>query len=524
MSSSLLLYFAGLHILQLKYTPRHWDEFSYWLTYPKQMFLFGSLIHSDFPNKTFVSYLPGLPALQMLNQTLSFSSAFQDGFAFNVNFLFITCGLGLLWSELLNSDRPSGLSKTPRGLLTFSLFILLCFVLIRSKAFIVSTLVEAPSIIVTFCFFYAIYLRCQNLIQNRDFLVLLGLSTTCGYALKEYFILAPGAIFLYFAVEKMINPQARFIVLLRNLLFCSVGLLVVMFVWKFAIQNYRGVHNFAQSLNFEFLVEHFRQRRWILGQALGEIFLYLLDLFILVFPLWGVSRLLQKSFLKFWTAFLGFFAAYLAILIWWYLFVAVEVEALRLASFSRYLNYVLVPLFIIAYLHFCRTQRRWPSFLLKSLPSAGWVGGAFASLFFVAQLKLSPPPSRSELNSLSQILQGLQHSPQKILLIDQQDNGFHYLTGLYYSLDHEKLRGRFARGWAYAEESGPNGFSKVSSKEFGALANQADVLWVRRSNEWTHAALAGNLDPNCKFDLSFQFLIKNNDRYSCFPYEVMIRE
>lgn len=497
----LFAYVVAIHILKIVYTPRHWDEFSYWLTYPKQMMLFDQLVSAEFYDKTFLKYMPGFSALQIFSQKLHFQNTLNTDFAFAPNYLF---GLTLLWwfSSVMRQLLKEH-SDTLKVALVWLIGFLFLFMCAKTKILMPNSRIELPCIAVLLCGLWSLYCFLNGRITRKNLIIIFSILMVGGYALKEFYIILPPAfavfLFLYDFPKKhfsIFNFVTEFM--------ASILLFVSLYVtWKFATMPYAHVHNLSLLIEQYGFWGAFKSRVHLLGFALFEFIQYFIFIFLTIFPLLGLKSLFKKKYLPFAGFLFAFCTLYLGALMWWYLFNASPVEAEALASFDRYLSYFFLPLlFLGLVLYLENLSFRHPFFLkIKSKIPTQVSPIVFSFFFIIPTLGYLPKKEvtiQTELAVVSEKLFQFGKNVSQVSLIDSQDNGFFDIQTRFYSMDHANTRGRF-HPWSVSTDFNPN-----------------QALWLRHV-DINQSDIPKTLATNCPADISFHLLIFENSAYQCYP-------
>lgn len=330
------------------YYSSEWDEYSHWLTMPKQMFLHREIYDPNFLTRELVSYTPAWP-LSVIFHDLLIGNEFKV-----VHGLWVTL-IGSLFSIAALLDLTRGIFREEVKKLKdhrafFVLALVICGGVLFSSYTPTSVTVEKPMTHVSLMMFALIgvlFKRKKKELRMMEFWIL-GIFLAYAYLLKITFMtLVPVlGVAVIFLGE---NWKKRILFGLATFLpFLGVYLL-----WKHHLTTHELNPLFSpvSVTNPEALLVRFKDRIEILQKLPGAIF-------------WTLKRTLPFKFLGI-AAFLFYFVKkrdyknhalglltcfylvfYLLCLVWMYFVSFGEYEAKNLASFGRYMS---IPLTLMLY-------------------------------------------------------------------------------------------------------------------------------------------------------------------------------
>lgn len=500
-------YFIVIYVFKVSYIPHHWDEFSYWLTHPKQVMVFGKILSADFYYKSFITYLPGLPALQVFNQHLHIQSRLNTDFAFGPNYLFGLGMVGLLW-DMSKTNLQNHLQGFKVYFYILIVFIIL-FIASKEKVLTPSAKIEISCMAVLLFSFWALYYYKIQKISRKDLLIIFFVLCACGYSLKEFFILMPAAFALFLFFDQREFNLKSGLNLLKDIILTSSGFVLVILTWKISIQPYANIHDFSRNIERYGLIAVVQERMIILWPALLRGISYTTYVFMSLVPALGLKYIWNRQYRAFWIYLGFFFAVYYGTLMSWYFFSASDVEALRLASYNRYLGYFLFPLLFFGtgvffhnydfkYSIFGKGASRVSKIYLLITIAALY---AIPTLGFLGEYPTSIP---RELSRVAQIVKNENFQPDSLRFFDQGDDGFSHIQLLYYSLDEDLFKGKLVDRYEMGKDED---------------LSQWQLIWVRDSDAILDSALKPHLAVSCPAALSDTVLIRKTDKFECYQVE-----
>lgn len=525
-----------LWIAPYGYWGGHWDEFSYWLLMPKQMLLFNSILSPEFPDQNFMTYLPGLPLLQILPE-LIFNWGFSESAAYIPNLLYGLSIGSILFSIILKHyknvvfvNKDIFFSSLYLSALLVVVVLIVLFSGFNGAQFTPVALIEPASYSSLFGLLALLYQRYRGQINLRAFAVFLSVALLGGYWLKQYYMLIPGLMFViagwFWWWSRGVEP-GRTHKDMKVYLMAVIIFGLAFFFWKSQTAPY---------------AEFYDTTRWMKEKG---FWVATLDRIHLVpFFIYKLLQHFSKDIVIHIPAFIGIwflfkdkisrpvgviwlvnFMVYLLTLLWFYFYFYSDYEAGVLASFDRYVSYYSYPLRTLGLLVFVthprilkfgvarlqRSQKLWQCMdFIKNWGVRVWlclgIFIALVSMIYLMLPELKKGPDRA-LQGIWHLKGWLQNHPQaQFLIIEQQGKGATLVRTRYYLME-EILSG--------ASLASPSSFAfyqddwtlHVSHDEFYQLVEQQDLIWVYQSDDWLHNALQGRLASDCPGDLTGIVLI-----------------
>lgn len=489
------------------YYPTSWDEFSHWLTMPKQIFLTKSLYSEDFLTKGFASYTPGWPLLLILKD-LPFGDHFEVG---NILFLPILFGIFAFGSlyDLTNhhfQDRKKSL-----GLL---FFLILCQVPVRIPS--KNVLVEAPMI---FTYMVVLISTYQFLTRrtNSDALKL-GLLLLFSYYIKHTFMTLAGTVFLL-SFFYLIYKKELFKNLAIKMILITAPYLFGYFLWNYFIELNQISNAFRPTYLNVFDTVFVRLQ--LIPLAFKNLAILVLLPANLIFIGPYLYILFKKKIFKEISWPIGlYFVLYFFALLWMYLSVFGIYESSYLASFDRYMSIPLSAIklfsaiFIFSYLYDKTSSKKSISFLNKGL----FIIAALAFVGFMINLlriKISNNYITQNSNEVKNIINDHNLIKPSLLIINQGGNDFELHVARYEAIGERKWHYKIPHEhttWGPVRDN--DWRTKVTEVEMKEIFMNNEIIWVMESDEWMDNQLARI--TSCQSSFANTVLVKNkNNRFQC---------
>ncbi|MBC7742577.1 MAG: hypothetical protein H7061_10295 [Bdellovibrionaceae bacterium] len=329
----LLFYF----FLFRPYSITTWDEYSHWLTMPKQFILHGNLIDTGFLQKGFTSYTPAWSLYTIFASLLNDSELIIE-FVIVQNLIFgLICFCAI--SDLLKIYFKEHSNKVISILLVLGLLALKSNLLLYPK----NNLIEYPMhlmyvVIVTFTIFLI-----NSKATRRHFLIF-GLLIAYAYCLKHSNMTLVVFVLMVVFALKRINKSSFKQSLKLGLILLTPYLILFLF-WNLKLKLL-GIPTIATPTSIDISQQMARlMGRWhLIPKAFKEMSAFfstdfpMLRNFSLIFlGAFYLKRLKTISIIV-----VGYFIFYFFALVWMYLTAFGDYEANQLMSLSRY---IMAPIF-----------------------------------------------------------------------------------------------------------------------------------------------------------------------------------
>lgn len=486
------------------YSPHSWDEFSHWLTMPKQMFLHKELLSSAFEVTDFASYTPGWP-LQLLAYSLAALPEFDVS---KVVFLPYFSGFAMILAsyDLLKENFDTSKSFASREII----FVLaIAFGLALGNFFTPeSVLIENPMVHVLILIFVVLAIALRS--TTNTWWIFIGIFLAYAYLLKHTYLTLVPVIALAALIGNRTGLKGLSIKLVCSLapfLFCFA-------VWRyeFSSLNLPEVFSPISGKSFEELQKLFVERLYILRKLPR-------GLIEVVSGLPNASIVFLASFLFSWRlvgkrlyGLIIFFGAfYLACLIWMYFTAFSEYESEQLASLSRYLS---IPLSVVLFwgsINFFRwAKEQRVSVLLIFMP-----------LLMVPDLNPKRTSAQMRLLEEGKKLQALlverKIEDASVIVISQGSNNLDYYITRYVSLGPDRHNFKLASD---ATSFGPVADNvwrrETTTEQMIAKLEKVDVIWMVATDPWFDEIIKKRVDLKlCTQHIEHYFIFPNSGTWSC---------
>lgn len=506
-----------------EYIPTGTDEFSHWLTMPKQMFLENALLSPNFLAKTFVSYTPGWPIL-LIYSDLVLSKVFNYSEIIYVAFFSGIVCLSAIYDYI--NDYFDDVSGSLRKNLAFVFMLIVGLVLIKTYA-PKNILIETPMYHGVLLFFLttALLLKKEGL---NPWFYLLSIVTAYCYLLKHAFltliVLLP--IIIYFSAPTNFKKTlARTAILLTPFT-------LVYFTWKYSFFSLNIPEAFPLNPinSFEQLRIAFAERIVILQKLPSEIFYALRKLSKPAF-IGFLSFFLCRSLFnrKVYFLVLFYFCTYLASLIWMY-FTGFQIyEALILASFERYMSIPLIPILLFGGLSFLKwlliKNSTWHKSPFKKFQNWYVYLPILCLVIFLIAIKVEiykkidfpVHPMIRDFGNLKSLLIEKKLDRPELLIVAQGGKQMEFQLAQFLSVGDEKYYFDIITPSTTFSETQDDVWRSVKTPtEMIALLKTPNIIWVVESDAWMNNLFQSFLnEESCKPPFDQYFIVRSMNTFEC---------
>ncbi len=496
-------------IFSIDYKIHSWDEYSHWLLMPKQIFIENTLQSTNFLYKQFMSYTPGWPALIdypvfVVGKEFRVDGAYQVSTVGSIAIVGIVFDIVKLYSK---RNIASG----------YILLVIFIIVIIKGfqEIFATDILVEMPLTQVIFSCFLILFLIEVNPKSWKINSFILSLFLASGYLIKKpFFVVIPIVVVAYIITTWKIHGSKKILSVVG--LLCPWILVAVIWKYKCATNQVSELWKYPIPQQQEFFVMLFSEKSQIIFFAMIKESLNLLIRYFYTIPLiYYAVRITKKEQVGKITLY-SFFALliiYFISMYWSYLTIFSDYEALRAASFKRYICIIWRPLvaflLIVCSVHLWdRYHQRFEFFYKKN------VYIAFYFLFFVmlvVSLIQIMGKERDQMEmAVNSILSNIDSDiPHKVLFISQGSAGKQMLSFKYHSLlPRKKNLFSFHTNYSFGETKENVWMTKVSEIEMSKLILSSDIVLIWNSNPWLDSVIRNNLKISCSENYTSIYLIK----------------
>jgi hypothetical protein len=520
-----LLFTLGFLCLQFRpYFSSVWDEYSHWLTMPKQMFLHRSIFHPDFQVKDLASYTPAWP-LTLIFHDLVFGKHFET-----LNGLCVVLIESLFCAAALCEHVKDYFEEESQGITSHQIIPALALIIIGGVFFKffapTNVMVEKPmlhSVLVLFSYAGLMIKKNRKSVTLGDSAII-GLIISYQYLLKVTFMtLVPVCILWVFISQT--SWTMRF-----KALFCVFSpylLIYIMWALHLRVNAITPVFTPISLREPSMILARFTERAevWqkLPGAVLGILrhtlplkFAGLLSFFVF---LRNEKDKLKRRFE--WSA-VFFLVFYLACLVWMYFVSFSDYDAKRLASFARYMS---IPLGVLIYFGL------WKGFLaccgkLDGKVQLRWAGPALKFVVLVAFICMmisgyrsrgSGSPLFGDADRLAALLQERGLVRPKVLVVSQGSKLFEIHVLRFLSIGPKNYLFDIDSSGASFGPQNDNVWRTVLTED--AMREKImsnDIVWMVRSDPWMDQILS-QLPLRSEWKKSFDdvFLIRNENGFEC---------
>lgn len=502
-----------------------WDEYSHWLTMPKQYLLHKTLVTTDFLIKNFISYTPAWSLYTILGSLLNQSDLMVDFILLqNLMFGFITFSALYDILKKIFSDRPEA------DFCIFLVFLSLCHFQI-GLLYPMTNLVEFPMhLIFTVIITFSIYLL--NGTRNRFEIFLFGFLCSQAYLLRHSFLTILFYIVLLMSMYGYFQ-KLRLSNVVKLVVFSALPFMFFYASWNFKLKMYSVTTTLSPMnlSNFDQFKSLWNERSGLflhsanrLGLFFSEdgFFQYLCAIFILSF---FSKNLFRTSIVAMIFSFI-----YLAALLWMYLTSFGGFEALHLMSFERY---ILAPLYGYITIGAVFLAVTISSLLKLAKPTARLIISHRSSYFFAIvlvayvhhnmnevypNLKTTVQAASTQVDSVKQLIDRLGLDSPHVRILEQGGTEYVYHQANFASIGLRKYYYRTRQGTTFGPVKDNIWRQKYEVEDFLKLIVNDEIIWVVKSDQWLDSTLALVTRKGCQLTPENSFLVKAKDGfYDCFP-------
>jgi hypothetical protein len=506
-----------------EYIPTGTDEFSHWLTMPKQMFLENALLSPNFLVKDFASYTPGWPIL-LIYADLVLSKAFNySEIIYVVFFSSIVC-LSAIY-DYINDYFDDVIGPLHKNL---ALVIMLIGSLVLLKVFAPKNiLIETPMYhgILLFFLTTALLLKKEGL---NSWFYLLSIVTAYCYLLKHAFltliILLP--FILFFSARTDIKKT-----FFRALILLTPFALLYL-TWKDSYSSLNIPELFPPNPinSIDQLKIAFAERIGIFQKLPTEILNILKRLSkpaVIGFLSFFLFRSLMSR--RMFSLILLYFFAYLASLVWMYFTGFGIYEALILASFERYMSVPLLPILLFGGLSFfkwvCIKHSTWHNSPFKKFQNLLTYLPILCLALFLTDIKVEiyknitfpVHPMIRDFGTLKKLLLEKKLDRPDLLVVAQGGKHQEFQLARFLAVGDEKYYFNLLTPETTFSETQDDVWRSVKTiAEMIALLRIPQIIWVVESDPWMNNLFQSFLnEESCKPPYEQYFIVRTMNTFEC---------
>jgi hypothetical protein len=512
------------------YFATSWDEFSHWMTMPKQMFLHKEIYDGNFLVRTFYSYLPGWPLLLIFHD-LVFGIEFNTTHALYCVLIssIFCCGAIYDLSRRYFSDSYQAIQYL-RAEFVFPLIV--CWIVLVHSFLPINVTIELPLYHVHLIFFLYIgvlYREQKTITGTKIYTSMwtLGVIVAYAYWLKQTSITLVPLLVLFCITYLVGTGWHRIKKIIIYSIAATTPFLIFYLIWHHHIESKKieMIFSVVKPSNLgELLNQVFHRSHLILKmfKRLWSTFfgLHILEMFSVGYFFYAYKRRLLDSttanFILFFCVF------YLACLMWMYMTAFGDFEANQLASFSRYMSIPIVVLGFFganAFLVFAFKTHWFETFSRKTklFSVILIILVTLVVSIYVTTVRVIKNPMYRDYEVVLQILEKYKLNRPRVLFVSQGGNQFEFYIGRYLSIG--------PKSYLYDVDMSGTSFGKfadnvwrtvISDDKMLNIINQNDIIWIVKSDDWMDQNLARlKLKPHCRSPFDGAFLVRTADGFDC---------
>jgi hypothetical protein len=493
------------------YEPLLWDEYSHWLTMPKQMYFIDHLVSLQFPFVRFVTYTPGWPiALIYPELVLKILWGVEWSAA---PLIYTPLILGVISFSTI-FDFIANTRKTPEwhALLPGVVILLILLMTVAPIIFETTVLIESPQACILIVIFLVFWISHEGLLQKKAIVPLLSILVCAGFLLKDSFSIVIVPIFTFLYIKKWLN--------LKNVFVLILPVLMAHLLWKFKTHDFAVVFSLVTTRSF---LEIWSERSVIIWRMLSESTRLLQGYQLMLLPMFIFSFFVSKTY----RLILGLIVIYgccvFVGLYWLYMNSFGLYEALNLASFDRYLALPLRLVKIITLLMLLKYFYGLAESKLKSkktmiLAALLSCAVAFGMIFYRMEKtytlnlnKRTRDPLVSEGEKLAEILEKRHLLLSDVYLIAQGSDRLEFFKGIYSSLFLKQVTFKLHDVVSWGKVAENMWMRESTDAKLISDFKKANVLWIVKADAWMSEVLLKVQDGNpCPGNFEKFFLVRSS--------------
>ncbi len=485
------------------YFAHHWDEFTQWLTMPKQMFLHKEIFSPDFLVKTFYSYLPAWP-LQLIFHDLVFGLEFRPIHGLYAVLVSSIFTWGALY-DLLNVERSKKL------LVSFFLVVAVFYMrFLPSHVLIEFSLYHVH--IVLFLYLAQTIQTPTSGFQMRCRWLVLGLLLSYAYWAKQTSMTLVPILALAPLLSERSWPSK-----VKSSILILIPFVGFYFLWKWHLSEHRvdALFSAVPPLSGSQLLDRLQERGIIFLTMFRKLWssffaMSILEMLAFIYFFYSSGKSVLKHPLKRLVILFG--VLYLGALMWMYLTAFSDGEARGLASFGRYMSIPYLMISLFGAIEFLTSIRFWSKVIVFPI---------LILMTAIGFYRIKTPETEMEkaVPTLMSAIKNHGMNQPKVMIIAQGGQRMEAYVAQYLSIGSDGyLFTVDGSGTSFGEIADNTWRTVVTRDQFLQILEKNDILWIQKSDPWLETVLRSVPSlSECPNPFSDYFLFKSNGGWECVP-------
>lgn len=503
----------------VNYTPHKWDEFSHWMTLPKQMANMNQLILRDLPSTWTQNYTTGWTLLNAFPD-LALNRPFHGSNSWILGFL-----LGLLTLLAIGESLERYQSKFQGNSHSLFWIAFASLIYLYGPVFSSSLLIDAPQTSAIILLFILVLDLLQEEEWTSQHYFCFSLISIVGYSLKKSFVILPVLTALYLGWILYRTKKTKKLNALLALLISLVPFSIYAWDWKNASQGVSLLWN-SKTLVAGILNVHFSEFLELIKNFSIEFFIMfksniVRNIMIVIAIFLVYKKNFDDQIKKLLSLYWFYFFVFISGLIWIYLTGFAIYERDHLASFQRYMFYAIHPLRVIGFFVVVNYLNQVaPSWLARLYKHSFIFTLIFVLVPFIQSantvLKVKPKWPVVESQKLVDQLLESPANPLRLQIIDQKSNGENYYQTYYNMVGWNKLAYQLNLGFAFSNSPTTPFQQKVDWPMMDQKLVLSDLIWVISDDDFIREWLDKN-QIQCPKLVPYSIIPVDKTHFTCSP-------